>query len=465
MEKKLKTLICITILSFFWVINPPNELSAQAWHLLGIFSTTIISIVFNILPIGALSLIAFTLCVSTNIITPSNAFMGFANPVAWLILIAFFLAQAIISTGLGNRVALNFTKLLGKSTLGLGYGLAICELILAPTIPSVTARSGGIILPIVQSTSNLYESFPNCNSSNKVGSFLTLTVFQVSAITCAMFMTAMGANPILAVLSLEQKITITWSSWAFAAFIPGIISLILIPLLIYKIQPPEIKHTPKTPKFAIQQLINLGKIKKQEYVLILVMSLVLILWIFEQALHINTTIAAMIGICILLMSKTLNWQDLIKNSKAWESFFWYSILIMLAKHLGEYGVITWFNNHMLFLKNFSWHITLPTIALTYFYSHYFFVSSTAHVISMFPTMLSLAILSGAPPELAAYILIFSSSLYGGLTHYSLASAPILYGAGYVKTKQWWKVGFICSLANLGIWSIIGAIWWNIIGIW
>jgi DASS family divalent anion:Na+ symporter len=465
MQKTSSSILCITIFILFWILPAPQNLSLQGWHLFGMFLTTIVAIITNILPIGAISLIAFTLSVSLNVISTKNAFAGFSNPVAWLILIAFFLAQTIVDTGLGRRIALNFIKLLGKSTLGLSYGLAVCELLIAPTIPSVTARSGGIIMPIIQSISNLYDSKPNCQSANKIGAFIISTTFQVSAVTCAMFMTAMGANPILAALSMEQQIHINWGSWAIAGMLPGIISIAIIPLAIYLIYPPKIKHTPKTPQFAIQQLLALGKMKAQEYILIFVILLLLILWIFGTKFNLDPTIAAMIGVCILLISKTLNWHDAINNSTAWESFLWYSILVMLAKHLGDYGVITWLNTHMIFLKNLDWQITLPLIAMIYFYSHYFFVSSTAHVLSMFPTMLSLSILSGAPPQLAAYVLIFLSSLYGGLTHYSIASAPILYGAGYVSIKQWWKIGFICSVINIFIWSTIGVIWWKVIGIW
>ena len=40
-------------------------------------------------------------------------------------------------------------RLLGTRTIGLGYGLALTELIIAPAMPSITARAGGVMLPIV----------------------------------------------------------------------------------------------------------------------------------------------------------------------------------------------------------------------------------------------------------------------------------------------------------------------------
>ena len=45
----------------------------------------------------------------------------------------------------------------GKSTLGLSYGLTISEAILAPAMPSTTARAGGVYLPIIQSLAKQAE--------------------------------------------------------------------------------------------------------------------------------------------------------------------------------------------------------------------------------------------------------------------------------------------------------------------
>jgi len=41
----------------------------------------------------------------------------------------------------------------------------------------------------------------------------------------------------------------------------------------------------------------------------------------------------------------------------------------------------------------------------------------------------------------------------------------MFGAGYVTQAEWWKAGFIVSLANLAIWSTVGFAWWKVIGIW
>ena len=81
-----------------------------------------------------------------------------------LFLNRFLLAQGFQKTGLGERVATIFVKVFGKSTLGLAYGLSAAETLLAPAMPSTTARAGGIFMPIINSLSIASGSKPSASS-------------------------------------------------------------------------------------------------------------------------------------------------------------------------------------------------------------------------------------------------------------------------------------------------------------
>jgi DASS family divalent anion:Na+ symporter len=37
--------------------------------------------------------------------------------------------------------------------------------------------------------------------------------------------------------------------------------------------------------------------------------------------------------------------------------------------------------------------------------------------------------------------------------------------GYVSVKDWWRVGLICSFANLAVWLTVGFGWWKLLGFW
>lgn len=84
-----------------------------------------------------------------------------------------------MKTGLGDRIATYFVKWLGKSTLGLSYGLTFSEALVAPAMPSTTARAGGIFLPIIKSLSLSSGSLPGEESRKKLGCYLMMTQLQV----------------------------------------------------------------------------------------------------------------------------------------------------------------------------------------------------------------------------------------------------------------------------------------------
>lgn len=460
-------LITLAVGCVIWFIPTPSGLSVSAWHLLAIFGATILALIIKPLPLGAVAILAITSTVLTGTLKLEDALTGFSNPTIWLIVAAFFISRGFIKTGLGNRIAYIFVRQFGKKTLGLSYSLLASDLILAPAMPSVTARSGGIVFPIIRSLSDTFGSKVEDGTERKMGSFLTTVAFQGSAVTSAMFLTAMAGNPLI--VSLAKSIigvNITWMGWFLAAVVPGLVSLIVIPLIIYKIYPPEIKETSGAFDIANQKLKEMGPLKKQEWYMLGVFGLILVLWIFGSKIGIDATTTGLIGLCVLLLSGVLSWEDIKKEQGAWDTLIWFAALVMMATYLSSLGFIPWFSKIMATgVKGFPWLTALIILALVYFYSHYLFASATAHISAMYSAFLAVAVSAGAPGMLAALILAYFSNLFYCTTHYGGGPAPVLFGAGYVTQNKWWSIGFIISIVHLVIWGLIGGIWWKIIGLW
>ncbi|WP_028402895.1 anion permease [Ectobacillus panaciterrae] len=465
--KFIPLLTCVAIGLILWFITPPSGLDVKAWHLFAIFVATIIGLIIKPLPLGSIAVLSLTIIVLTNTLTLEKSLSGFQNTTIWLIVIAFFISRGFIKTGLGTRVAYMFVRLFGKKTLGLSYSLIVSDLLLSPAMPSNTARAGGIILPIIRSLSETYGSRTGDGTERKVGAFLTKVSFQGDMITSAMFVTAMAANP-LAVKMTEQITgkTISWVGWAVAASVPGLISLIVIPLVIYKLYPPELKETPEASEIAVSKLNEMGPLKKEEWYMIGVFLLLLVLWIFGGNLNINATTTAFIGLCTLLLTQVLSWSDIKKEQGAWDTLVWFAVLVMMATYLNDLGMIPWFSHLMQgTVSHMPWMATLIILAIVYFYSHYFFASNTAHVSAMYAAFLSVIVAAGAPPLLSALILAFFSNLFGCLTHYGSGAAPVFFGSGYVTQQKWWSLGFLISIIHIIIWMGIGGLWWKLLGLW
>jgi DASS family divalent anion:Na+ symporter len=449
-----------------WFLPSPEGVTPQAWHLFAIFVATIVGIILEPLPMGAVAVFGIAAVTLTGTLGIGDALGGFSNGVIWLVVTAFFIARGFMKTGLGARIAYSFMRLLGRKTLGLGYSMIATDLVLAPAIPSITARAGAVIYPIVRSVAEAYDSRPGKGTERRIGSFLIKNSFQGNLITSAMFLTAMAANPLAAQMAADQGIEITWVRWAVAASVPGLVSLLVVPLVLYRLYPPEIKDTPDAAAMARAKLAEMGPMKRSEWIMLGTFALLLLLWILGKPLQVHSTVTALVGLTVLLITRVLAWDDVLNERGAWDTFLWLSTLVMMASFLAKLGLVAWFSESVNGLfSGVGWMPAFVGLSLVYFYSHYFFAGNTAHISSMYAAFLATAVAVGAPPLLAALVLAFFSNLFSSMTHYGTGPAPVLFGAGYVRLADWWRLGAVISVVNITIWLGLGGLWWKVLGLW
>ncbi|AGZ25511.1 MULTISPECIES: anion permease [Staphylococcus] len=466
--KYKKFILPIVVGLLIWALTSfkPDALDTQAWYMFAIFVATIIACITQPMPIGAVSIIGFTLTVLVGVVDIKTAVQGFGNNSIWLIAMAFFISRGFVKTGLGRRIALQFVKLFGKKTLGLAYSLVGVDLILAPATPSNTARAGGIMFPIIKSLSESFGSSPKDGTERKMGAFLIFTEFQGNLITAAMFLTAMAGNPLAQNLAEKTAhVHITWMNWFLAALVPGLVSLIVVPFIIYKMYPPTVKETPNAKQWAENELANMGPISIAEKFMTGIFIVALALWVTGSFIHVDATLTAFIALALLLLTGVLTWKDILNETGAWNTLVWFSVLVLMADQLNQLGFIPWLSQLIAHsLHGLSWPIVIVLLILFFFYSHYLFASATAHVSAMYAALLGVAVAAGAPPLFSALILGFFGNLLASTTHYSSGPAPILYGSGYITQKRWWTMNIVLGFVYFIIWIGLGSLWMKLIGI-
>ena len=451
-----------------WLLTPmkPAAVPVAGWHMFALFVGTIIASITRPLPIGGVSILAFALTVLTGTLPMDKAILGFGNSSIWMIAMAFFIARGFIKTGLGRRIALNFVRLFGKKTLGLAYSLIGVDLIMAPATPSNTARAGGVLYPIIKSLAQSFGSDPKDGTERKIGSFLVFAEYHGDMITAAMFMTAMAANPLVQTLAKSSGVNISWGGWFLAALVPGIISLIVVPWLIYKMYPPEIKETPNAKQWAEKELDQMGKMTLPEKLMAVIFIIALVLWMTGSLTKIDASLAAFLTLGLLLVVGVLSWTDVLHETGAWNTLTWFSVLVMMAGSLTTLGFIPWLSSSIgSMLHGMSWFLVLAILIVFFFYSHYLFASSTAHVTAMYSALLAVAISAHVPPMLAALLLGFFGNLNASTTHYASGPAPVLFGSGYVPQNKWWSLNLVLGVFYLVVWIGIGSLWIKVIGMW
>ncbi|KAL7227710.1 hypothetical protein ACSBR1_022560 [Camellia fascicularis] len=461
--------LAVGLIVRFFVPKPP-EVSLQAWQLLAIFLSTIAGLVLSPLPVGAWAFLGLTTSILTKTLTFSTAFSAFTNEVIWLIVISFFFARGFVKTGLGDRIATYFVKWLGKSTLGLSYGLTVSEALIAPAMPSTTARAGGVFLPIIKSLSLSAGSKPGDPSAKKLGAYLVQSQFQSAGNSSALFLTAAAQNLLCLKLAEEVGVIVAnpWVSWFMAASLPAIVCLLVTPLVLYKLYPPETKDTPDAPAMASKKLELMGPVTRNEWVMVGTMLLAVSLWVVGDALGIASVVAAMLGLSILLLLGVLDWDDCLSEKSAWDTLAWFAVLVGMAGQLTNLGIVTWMSDYVaLSLQSFSlsWPAAFAVLQAAYFLIHYLFASQTGHVGALYSAFLAMHLASGVPGVLAALALAYNTNLFGALTHYSSGQAAVYYGAGYIDLPDVFRVGFVMALINAIIWGIVGSFWWKFLGLY
>ncbi|MDQ0203658.1 DASS family sodium-coupled anion symporter [Pectinatus haikarae] len=465
-KKFISAVLTIGVVAVGFIIPPPDGLSVAAWHLFAIFLGTVVGFILQPIELGTIALIALVLCALTGVMKFSQVLSAFSGNTVWLIVSAFLLARAFIITGLGRRIAYLAMRAFGDSSLKLVYSLALSDVIIGPAIPSNSARAGGLIFPIVQSLAHAFDSKAD-ESPRRLGAYLMACIFHLDLVVSALFLTAMVGNPIAVAMAKKVfDIDITWIGWFVAASVPGIAALIIIPYVLYKFYPPEIKKTPEAKNIANKALEEMGPMCIREKILLFVFVMLLILWATTTITHLDTTLIAFMGLCILLIGRVLTWKDVISEKKAWDTLIWVGGVIVMSDYLNKLGFIPWF---AAILENQMIGVSMITAVvlsfIIYLYSHYFFASMSAHVTAMYAALITLGAAAGAPPFISAFVVAIAANICGCLTHFGTGPAPVYFGAGYIDQKTWWTIGFGVSVMHIIIWLGIGGVWWKVLGYW
>ena len=518
-----RLLACIFVGVALWFAGPPAGLNAQAWHVFAVFAATIVSFLLRPLPMGVCVVVGLLVLMATSSLATlhpkyhegdpplavlrdnsdsiedirrdiatierfeigrlqtsddrlkesfANGLHGYGDSTTWLVVAAFLISTAVMNSGLGRRVALLMVAFLGRTTLGLGYAIAGAELLLAPFIPSNTARGGGLMMPIVNSICGVLGSDPT-GKPQRAGEYLVLCGVHLNLVTAAMFLTGMAANPLVKTAAADfLDVAFGWGTWLLGSIAPGLVSLAVLPLFLYWLARPQLTDAREAQAAIRGELKELGPWTSQQITMAGVLLVMLVLWatgplqenLFDVKLP--TALVALAGVATLIVLGVLPYHKVIGNAAAWDALLWLGGLITMAGALRTTGFVEWFADNMQDnLGGVTGLTAAIAMALIYFYSMYSFSMLTGHILAFAGTFFSVAAAVGAPPLVMVALIAYFSNLCGCTTNYSTGPVVIYYGLGYVPAARWFKIGFLVSLLHLAIWLGVGLAWWKLIGWW
>lgn len=461
-----KLLIAIIVGLIIWFIPAPEGVPIKGWHLLAVFVAVIVGCTIKAFSIGLGAFMGVFLVTALQIVSAKTAFASYSENVIWFIICAFALSMGVTKTGLDLRLAYSIIKKLGSRTLGAGYTVVLCEMILAILVPANVARSAGIVRPIANSLARSYGSEVGNGTENKAGSFLSLVGLHANLMGGFFFLTSTELNLLSVTMAGALGVELNLGLWFKIGIVPTLLGLIVVPLVLYFVCPPEVKHLENVKQMSEERLAELGPLKKSEKIMIGILIVAVSLWIFGPEFNLPAVIVAVLALILLMGTGIVDFKEFCGQEEVWDIFIWLGGFMMMSSQLNELGVIPWVstvvqNN----IHGMPWIVGLVIVCLVMYYSHYLFASNTVHITTFYPAFLTVLLGIGAPPAISAFLMTSMSVLSSGLTHYGSGQTAAYFGTGYVKQGRWWTAGFAVSLAHFAIWIGAGLLWWKILGMY
>ena len=465
-QRLWRGLVCLAVPTIILLSPVPEGLSPQAWQIFAFYMASIVGLILRPFP-EPVVLLATMAGISIMYKQTGVALSGYSSSIAWLVFVAFLVGQCFVETGLGKRIAYILIKFMGQTSLKLGYVVSATDGILALAVPSNTARTGGLGFPIFHNVAKTLGSNPG-ETANKIGSYLMIMLYQVSLISSCLFMTANANNPLIVSFAKNiMGIEITWGGWALAMVPPGIVVLLVIPWLVFKMCPATLTVIDNN-EIAEKGLAELGGISSNEKKLCVMFILAVVGWATGSITGIDTTAVALGFLVGCMLLGIITWDKVLETKTAWSTFIWYAGIISFANGLSKAKFFDWLGK--LISQNISFEginpmVVLVCILIISVLIRYFFASVAAFVSSLVPVFMAFGMAAGVPPVVLT-LMLGASALLGSLTtHYGNGVGPIIFGLGYVEQGRWWKVGHMVTFVSLSIYLIIGLPYWKMLGLW
>ena len=117
----------------------------------------------------------------------------------------------------------------------------------------------------------------------------------------------------------------------------------------------------------------------------------------------------------MLLTNVVTWDDIMKNSAAWNTLAWFATLVALADGLTRVGFVKWFadavaSQHDRHLRRLN---AVADAAVINFFGHYLFASVTAHVTALIPVLLAVgSTIPGMNMHISRWLLCLQLGIMG-----------------------------------------------------
>ena len=458
------------------------SLSAKAHTLAAILSWIVVWWICEPIPLAMSALFSSVLCVVFGVADAKTVFAAYADPIIYLFLGSFMLAEAMAIHGLDKRFAYGIMsmKFVGNSTgrilLAFGFICAFLSMWISNT--AATAMMFPIALGIVYAMVDITAKQTGTQVDPLKLRFGTgMMLMAAYSASAGGIATPVGTPPNLIGIAMIEKfcgVKIAFFHWMSFALPLFLLLFVLLYFLMYFLHKPEVARIEGGTEFVAEQRAQLGKWTRGQKNALLCFLITVTLWLIPGILALlygetaPTTkayskmmpegVAALVGAALLFLLPvdwkerefTISWKQATKID--WGTLLLFGGGITLGSLMFDTKLAEVIGTSLLKMSGATsvWGITFGAIFIAILVSET--SSNTASANMVVPVMIALAQAAGVnpiPPAIGATL----GASWGFMLPVSTPPNAIVYGSGMVPITAMIRAGiFFDILGGLVIWA-------------
>ncbi len=421
------------------------------------------------IPLPVTALLGPVLCVVLGVEKDSVVFAPFANPIIFLFLGSFMIAEAMKLHNLDRRIAFWILGLIGSSTAKIVFGIALLSFLISMWISNTATTA--MLFPIALGILNSIR-----RSEGKASSNLSIKIMLIVAYAASVggIATPVGTPPnLIGMGMIDQilKIKIGFFNWMLFALPISFLTLIFLLGLMSILHRTGKSNLADLKNYLVLQRQKLGKISLAELHTLVAFFIAIFLWTLPGFLallqgtrhpalekynrYFPEAVVALVAALILFLIPH-NWKER-KFTLSWKEAVridWGTIILFggglslgslmfstgLAEHLGQ-TVISFTR------ADSVWSLTFWGILIAIVLSET--TSNTASASMVIPVMIAVAQaanINPLPPALGACL----GASFGFMLPVSTPPNAIVYGSGLIPITKMVRAGILLDITGLFI---------------
>ncbi len=464
-------------LTYAGLSEKEKESADQAAWRIKVCAGLVLLVVFCFLteavPLPSVAFLIGIILVFTRLVGREEVASLFWSDACWFIMGSLMFAAAFVKTGVDKRFALLLFRYLAKpSVLAI---TSIIVMVIAPLSAFISDHAlAAMFLPVAVAlyTNSLNERIP---IDPELAKMLIIGVAMAANIG-GFGSPSGGARNVIIMTYLENMfgISMSYGQWMLYAF-PFVI--VMIPVLILCLNlmfRPKIKNLGASLEVLKKDIDRMGRWNAKQVVAVVIFFAMLFLWVTESNLvksllgmRLGVGVVAVAGAVAYLLAGIVNWRDY-QEKVDWGVVWLYAGAIIFGKMLDETGTAYWMARSVVDGLAAIGLATGPMLLVvgglvTAGITNLMADGPAAAAVG--PLTLSIAAIAKPGTTMVPFMGLVTSCAASMAYLLVIGTPPnaIVYGSGYLKAKDYLRVGIPCLVAAFAVMMLMALVYWPLLG--